>query len=204
MVLWGFLGWFGTVGDSGGGVSGFFSGAGATGIGLVFAATAVSAHQILLGRAHTRTSPPLSAFLSAAGVIVILGGLIAKPDSSTIQAGAVAGLLTALVQAGSLTIGWLAGSEKSVKAANIRAIDAQQAAADQAAANPYLGYGNGYPPARYPHGYGQPQYGAPQYGQPQYGGPQYGQPYGQNHPPVQGQYPPGQYPPPGSYPYPPR
>ena len=38
MVLWGFLGWFGTVGDAAGGQPGFFSGTGAAGIGLVLAA----------------------------------------------------------------------------------------------------------------------------------------------------------------------
>lgn len=191
MVLWGFLGWFGTVGDSSGGASGFFSGTGAVGTGLVFAAAACTLNQVLAGRPHERTSPPLSALLSAAAVIVILGGMVAKPDSATIQAGAVAGLLTALTQAAVLVLGWLQGSEKTVKAANIRAVDAQQAAADLAArttyGSPYQGYGNGssqpYPPRTAPPGY------APGYG------PGY---------PPPGQYPyPGQPPRPGQYPYPP-
>lgn len=204
MVLWGFLGWFGTVGDSSGGASGFFSGTGAAGIGLVFAAAAITINQVLAGRAHDRTSPPLPALLAAAAVIIIVGGMIAKPDSSTIQAGSVAGLLTAMTQAGVLVVGWLKGSQKAVKAANVRAVDAQQTAADLATAahygSPYLGYGNGY---------GQPYPPRPSYA------PATGAPY----PPAQSQpypqaqnpypagpsqpYPPGQNQPyPGQYPYP--
>ncbi|MDQ1722601.1 MAG: hypothetical protein QOI26_2335 [Pseudonocardiales bacterium] len=56
----------------------------------------------------------------------------------------MAGLLTAAGQAVALVIGWLRGSDKSVRAERVRALQAQQAAADYAAAGP------GYP------GYGQP------------------------------------------------
>ncbi|HTZ43905.1 MAG TPA: hypothetical protein VMB79_08565 [Jatrophihabitans sp.] len=154
MVLWGFLGWFGTVGDSGGGMPGFYSGAGAAGIGLVLAASSLTLTLMLSGRAHDRGSPPAAVFLAGAAVIVILGGMVAKPDSATIQAGSVAGLLTALSQGAVLVRGWLQGSQKSVKAANVRALNAQQVAADQAAAagfggppGSHLGPGPvGYPP----------------------------------------------------------
>jgi hypothetical protein len=220
MVIWGFLGWFGTVGDSAGGQPGFFSGTGAAGIGLVLAAAAVAVNQSLAGRPHEPTSPPVAAMLSGAGALVILGGMIAKPDSATIQAGSVAGLLTALAQAGALVMGWLRGSEKSLKAANVRAAQAQQAAADQAAqygAAPYGGqyvtgpYGPTYQPVRTYPAPPAPRYPAPQYPS---GGPVQhpAGPAWSSYPPVQ-QYPagPGQYPgqPPswpqatGQYPYPP-
>jgi hypothetical protein len=221
MVVWGFLGWFGTVGDSAGGQPGFFSGTGAAGIGLVLAAAAVALNQSLAGRPHEPTSPPVAAMLSGAGALVILGGMIAKPDSATIQAGSVAGLLTALAQAGALVMGWLRGSEKSLKAANVRAAQAQQAAADQAAlygSAPYGGgqyvtgpYGPTYQPVR-----SYPAPPAPRYPATQYppGGPVQhpAGPAWSSYPPAQ-QYPaaPGQYPgqPPswpqatGQYPYPP-
>jgi len=229
MVLWGFLGWFGTVGDAAGGQPGFFSGTGAAGIGLVLAAAAVALNQSLAGRPHQRTSPPVAALLAGAASVVVLGGMIAKPDSATIQAGSVAGLLTALSQLGALLLGWLSGSEKSVKEANVRAVQAQQAAADLAAAHygssPYQPY-QPYQPAG-PGGYGgypqapPPRYPAAQYppapypagpypAQPPVG--QYPYPYNQiptaQYPPSQypaGPYPPGQYPSqPASaqYPYP--
>ncbi|HEX4727602.1 MAG TPA: hypothetical protein VH298_07380 [Jatrophihabitans sp.] len=185
MVIWGFLGWFGTVGDSAGGLPGFFSGAGAAGIGLVLAAAAVALNQSLAGRPHQPTSPPVAAMLAGAGALVVLGGMIAKPDSATIQAGSVLGLLTALGQAGALVIGWLRGSEKSLKAANVRAAQAQQAAADQAAL-----YGIGQ--------YGAPPYGATPYGAGQYVAGQYGpsyQPYRSYPAPPAPRYPAAQYPP---------
>src|SRR6476646_9214485 len=75
MVLWGFLGWFGTVGDSAGGQPGFFSGTGAAGIGLVLAAAALTLNQSLEGRPHQRTSPPVAVFLAGAGSIIVLGGM---------------------------------------------------------------------------------------------------------------------------------
>jgi len=172
MVIWGFLGWFGAIGDSGGGISGFYSGTGAAGIGLVLAASAVVLHQILAGRAHLAETPPVAAMLAAGAAIIVLGGMIAKPDSATVQAGSVAGLLTATGQAVALTVGWLRGSDKTVRAERVRALHAEQAAADLAAGQRYAGY--------YPPGYGQPGYGQPGYGQPGYGQPGYGQPgYGQ-------------------------
>lgn len=214
MVLWGFLGWFGTVGDSGGGQPGFYAGTGAAGIGLVLAAAALTLNQLLEGRPHQRTGPPVAVLLAGAASIIVLGGMIAKPDSSTIQAGSVAGLLTALSQAGVLVLGWLRGSEKSLKAANVRALHAQQAAADQAAAGQQHRPA-GYPAAGYPAA-GYPQPPAPRYPQPFYpqGGPQQGGyqqgQYPAQYPPVgypAAQYPPGgypaaQYPQPGQYPYP--
>src|SRR5919199_700944 len=106
MVLWGFLGWFGTVGDSAGGTSGFYSGTGAAGIALVLAASALTANQVLAG----------------AAAVIVLGGMIAKPDSATVQAGSVAGLLTATAQAIALVFGWLRGSNKSVRADPVRAL----------------------------------------------------------------------------------
>jgi hypothetical protein len=191
MVIWGFLGWFGTVGDSAGGQSGYFSGTGAAGIGLVLAAAAVALNQSLAGRPHQPTSPPVAALLAGSGALLILGGMIAKPDSATIQAGSVAGLLTALSQAVVLVIGWLRGTEKSLKAANVRAVQAQQAAADRAAQ-----YGSGQ--------YGAGQYGAGQYGSGQYGAGPY-QPYRPSgFPPPPPRYPAAQYPggqyPGGQYP----
>jgi hypothetical protein len=198
MVIWGFLGWFGTVGDSAGGQPGFFSGTGAAGIGLVLAAATIALNQSLAGRPHEPTSPPVAAMLAGAAALLILGGMIAKPDSTTIQAGSVAGLLTALSQAGALTIGWLRGSEKSLKAANVRAAQAQQAAADQAAQYGTGSYGTGqYGPAYQPNrSYPAPP--APRYPAAQYppGGPgQYGQhpggPGWSSYPPTQ-QYPPAQ------------
>src|ERR1700709_1044966 len=90
MVVWGFLGWFGTVGDSGGGQPGFFAGTGAAGIGLVLAASALTLSHVLAGGPCSRTSPPAPVFLAGVAAIIVLGGLIAKPDSTTIQAGAVA------------------------------------------------------------------------------------------------------------------
>jgi hypothetical protein len=204
MVLWGFLGWFGTVGDSSGGTSGFYSGTGAAGIGLVLAASALTVNQLLAGRAHDAAAPPVSALLAGAAAIIVLGGMIAKPDSATVQAGSVAGLLTATGQAVALVMGWLRGSDKSVKAARVRALHAQQAAADYAASTAYPGYGQPpYPPPRYPQPFGPPPYGQAPAGQPPYGQP-YGQsqPYGQ--PPYRqapyGQPPYGQ-PPYGQQPY---
>ncbi len=219
MVLWGFLGWFGTVGDAGGGVPGFFSGTGAAGIGLVLAGSALALHQILEGRPHERISPPVSAFLAAAASIIVLGGMIAKPDSTTLQAGSVAGLLTALSQGTVFVLGWLRGSEKTVKAANVRALRAQQLLADQiATAQSYRppgypaagyagqsfagpGYGQGYPGQ----GFGGPTNPgiAQPGGYPQSGGylqpptPRYPQPQYPAGPPPQyqqGQFPPGFYP----------
>ncbi|MEO6703225.1 MAG: hypothetical protein ABI140_20015 [Jatrophihabitantaceae bacterium] len=226
MVVWGFLGWFGTVGDSAGGQPGFFAGTGAAGIGLVLAASALALNQLLAGLAHHRVAPPVAVWLAGAATIVILGGLIAKPDSVTIQAGSVAGLLTAASQCAVLVFGWLRGSEKSVKAANVRAVQAQQDAADLAAAQ--LARAGGYPafrspgypqapPPRYPAAqYPASTYPAAQYPTSQYPAAQYPtgqQPAGQ-YPPAQypaaqyptgqqpaGQYSPGQYPA-GQYPYP--
>jgi hypothetical protein len=204
MTLWGFLGWFGTAGDSGGGLPGFYSGTGATGIGLVLAAAALTVSQLLAGRPHEKASPPAAVFLAAAAAVIILGGMVAKPDSATIQAGSVAGLLTALTQAAVLTRGWLQGSQKAVKAANVRALNERQAAADlfAAAGQPrgFAGPANyppgplGYPPG--PPGYppGPPGYPPPQSGYPPgpggYGGGAGGWP---------GSYPAGGYPP-GGYP----
>jgi hypothetical protein len=198
MLLWGFFGWFGTVGDTGGGVPGFFGGTGAAGISLVLAASALTLNLVLAGKAHTNSAPPVAVLLAGSAAIVILGGLVAKPDSATIGAGAVAGLLTAISQATTLTVGWVKGSGKAVNAARVAALVAQQDAADQAgagrAARPQYGPG-GYPQTQYP----SPQYPAPQYPQGQY-------PQGQ-YPPSQypqGQYPPSQYPqgqyPPSQYP----
>lgn len=202
MVLWGFLGWFGTVGDSAGGSSGFYSGTGAAGIGLVLAASALTLNQVLAGRAHEATAPPVAALLAGAAGIIILGGMIAKPDSATVQAGSVAGLLTAIGQAVALVMGWLRGSGKSVNAAKVRALRAQQAAADYAASTAYPSYGQppypqarssqpSYPQASYPRAYGQPA-GPPPYGQVPAGQSPYGQaPAGQ---PAYGQAPYGQPP----------
>ena len=153
MVLWGFLGWFGIAGDTGGGQPGFYSGAGAAGIALVLAAAGLTTNQLLAGRPHEKASPPVAVFLSAAASVIILGGMVAKPDSATIQAGSVAGLLTALSQCAVLTRGWLQGSKKSVKAANVRALNERQAAADLAALAGQPGrYGSpgGYPALGYP------------------------------------------------------
>jgi hypothetical protein len=221
MLLWGFFGWFGTVGDAGGGVPGFFGGTGAAGISLVLAASALTLNLVLAGKAHTNSAPPVAVLLAGSAVIVILGGLVAKPDSSTIGAGAVAGLLTAISQATTLTIGWVKGSGKAVKAARVAALVAQQDAADQAgagrAARPQYGPG-GYPQTQYPSAtypqaqYPQAQYPQAQYPQTQYPQAQYPQgeysqqqypppPYGQQYPPDQqssGGYP-QQYPPPGYY-----
>ncbi|MCW2493548.1 MAG: hypothetical protein JWN47_2912 [Frankiales bacterium] len=212
MLLWGFFGWFGTVGDAGGGVPGFFGGTGAAGISLVLAASALTLNLVLAGKAHTNSAPPVAVLLAGSAVIVILGGLVAKPDSSTIGAGAVAGLLTAISQATTLTIGWVKGSGKAVKAARVAALVAQQGAADQAgarrAARPQYGPG-GYPQTQYPSAtYPQAQYPQAQYPQAQYPQGEYPQqqypppPYGQQqYPPDQqssGGYP-QQYPPPGYY-----
>jgi hypothetical protein len=211
MVVWGFLGWFGTVGDSGGGQPGFFAGTGAAGIGLVLAASALTLSHVLAGRPYDRTSPPAPVFLAGVAAIIVLGGLIAKPDSTTIQAGAVAGLLTALSQCTVLVLGWLRGSEKTLKAANVRALQAQQDAADQAAQGgyrpdypqpqypnaqyPLSQYPNGqYPNAQYPSGAAAPAaypQGYPQQGYPQAPPPQYPQ---AQYPYPQGTNPTGQYP----------
>jgi hypothetical protein len=201
MVLWGFLGWFGTVGDSGGGMPGFYSGTGAAGIGLVLAAAALTANQLLAGRPHEKASPPVPVFLAAAAAIVILGGMVAKPDSATIQAGSVAGLLTALTQGLVLTRGWLQGSQKSVKAANVRALNERQAAADLAAAANQPG--RGWPPGGYqPAGYGGWPATAASGSYPPGGYPQgSGYPQGPSYPVASG-YPPGGYPA-GGYPQPP-
>jgi hypothetical protein len=218
MLLFGFFDWFGQVGDSGG-ESGFYNGTGAAGIALVLAASAVSLNQILAGRAHEAASPPVSTFLSAAAALVIFGGIVAKPDSITLHVGSIAGLLVAVTQAVMLTIGWIKGSGKIVKAANIRAIAVEQEVADAAAAqraaalaamqaraaagqNPWAlpggqqGFPSGYPQGVTP-GYGQGV--APGYGQgaaPAYPPAPY--------PQAPGQYPqaPGQYPPAGTYPPP--
>jgi hypothetical protein len=189
MLLWGFFGWFGTVGDTGGGVPGFFGGTGAAGISLVLAASALTLNLVLAGKAHTNSAPPVAVLLAGSAAIVILGGLVAKPDSSTIGAGAVAGLLTAISQAAILTIGWVKGSGKAVKAARVAALVAQQDAADLAgagrAARPQYGPG-GYPQTQYP----SVQYPSVQYPSVQYPSVQY--PQGQY---SQGQYPQAQYPP---------
>ena len=207
MIVWGFLGWFGTVGDSGGGVPGFYSGTGAAGIALVLAAAALTLHQLLEGRAHTSTSPPVAAFLAGAATVIVLGGMIAKPDSATIGAGSVAGLLTALTQIGVLVMGWLRGSDKTVRAAHVRAVQAQQAVADQAAVAA-LQVAQRYPvPGFSPAGYGQPGNRQPQYGQPSNVQPQYGQPYPGGFTPAGGGYPPQQGYPQQGYPqqgYPPQ
>jgi hypothetical protein len=177
---------------------GFYSGAGAAGIGLVLAATALTVNQLMAGRPHHRASPPAAVFLAAAASIIILGGMVAKPDSATIQAGSVAGLLTALTQGAVLTRGWLQGSQKSVKAENVRALNERQAAADLAAiASQPPRYGPGYPtgypvapgfPAgpSYPVGAGYPV--GP--GQPAgYGWPPGGGPPGAGYPPPVPRYP---------------
>src|SRR4051795_10479461 len=117
MVLWGFLGWVGPVGDAGGGLPGFYSGTGAAGIALVLAAAALTMNLLLAGRPHEKNSPPVAVFLAAAAAIVILGGMVAKPDSATIQAGSVAGLLTALTQGAVLTRGWHGGRPETGEAA---------------------------------------------------------------------------------------
>jgi hypothetical protein len=174
MLVWGLLGWFGTVGDSGSGVPGFYSGPGAAGIGLVLAASALATNQILAGRAHTSAAPPVSVLLAGAASIVILGGMLAKPGSTTIQAGSVAGLMTALTQVLCLTVGWVKGSGKAVKAAKVAAWQAQQAAAERATALPAMR--------------STPQYGSGISGYP---------------PPAPPYYPTGAYPPvPGTYPPP--
>jgi hypothetical protein len=179
MIVWGFLSWFGVVGDAGGGVPGFFSGTGAAGIGLVLAASAVAINQILAGRAYTAGAPSAQILLSTAGAVIVLGGMIAKPDSATIQVGAVAGVFTAIAQAGALTVAWVRGSDKTVKSANVRILNAQQAAADQMAQIAAAQRAVPVPP---------PVWGAP--GPP----PQYGQqsqqaPYGQSPSPPQQQPP---------------
>jgi len=169
IVVLGFFSWFGQVGDTGG-VPGYFSGTGAAGIGLALAATALALHQILSGRAHDAAAPPLSALLAAAATLVILGGLIAKPDSVTLHVGSVAGFMTALTQTVVLTVGWVKGSGKSVRAANLRALQAEQEAADLLAAQravqpppqqwrpawqpPPVGYA---PPGGYPPPFSTPQ-----------------------------------------------
>ncbi|MCW2539323.1 MAG: hypothetical protein JWN95_1048 [Frankiales bacterium] len=145
MIVWGLLGWFGSVGDSGAGIPGFYSGTGAAAIGLVLAAAGTTLAQVLAGRPHVAVAPPVSVFLAGAAVIVIVGGMVAKPASTTIGAGVVAGLLTALTQVVTLTIGWLQGSGKSVRAANLQAYEANQRAADEAARHQP-------PPGRYPPG----------------------------------------------------
>ena len=191
MVLWGFLGWFGIAGDSGGGMPGFYSGAGAAGIGLVLAATGLTVNQLLAGRPHDRTSPPAAVFLAAAGSLIILGGMVAKPDSATIQAGSVAGLLTALTQGAVLTRGWLQGSQKSVKAGNVRALNERQAAADMAAmASQQQRYGPGYPTG-YPVAPGYPAAGYPVGAGPPagYGWPAGSGPAGPGYPPPVPRYP---------------
>src|SRR3712207_6614457 len=127
VVLWCFLGSFGTVGDSAGGTPGFYSGAGAAGIALVLAAASLTVIQVLAGRAHQAESPPVAAMLAGAAAVIVLGGMIAKADSATVQAGSVAGLLTAAAQAIVLVFGWLRGSNKSVRAERVRALQAQQA-----------------------------------------------------------------------------
>jgi hypothetical protein len=210
MLVWGLLAWFGTVGDTGGGVSGFFSGTGAAGIGLVLAASCLMVNQILAGQAHTNAAPPAAVLLAGSSALVILGGVLAKPDSTTLQAGAVTGLLTAITQCVVLTVGWLKGSSKAVKAANVAAMIAQQDAADAAAragrpygqpaypapgydqpAYPAPGYG---PPAYPPPGYGPPAYPPPGNAQPGYPPPSYSQPGYPQGGPVP---PPASYPPPG-------
>jgi hypothetical protein len=209
MVLWGFLGWFGTVGDSGGGMPGFYSGTGAAGIALVLAAAALTANQLLAGRPHERASPPVPVFLAAAAAIVILGGMVAKPDSATIQAGSVAGLLTALSQGLVLIRGWLQGSQKSVKAANVRALNDRQAAADLAALAGQPGRGwppGGYQPAGYqPAGYQPAGYQPAGYQPAGYGGwpaTTGGYPQSSGNYPQSSSYPPAGYPTAGGYPPP--
>ncbi|HEY2043548.1 MAG TPA: hypothetical protein VGH11_12795 [Jatrophihabitans sp.] len=203
MLLWGFLNWFGAVGDTAGGVPGFFSGTGAAGIGLVLAASALSLTQVLAGRAHVATAPPASAMLAGAAAIVILGGIVAKPDSTTVAAGSVAGLLTAVSQVVALLLGWTKGSGKSVNAARMQAWQAEQDAADNAADRTAARASNALNQAGQTGSQFVPGYPAPN----QYRQYPYGPPPGQYGP---GQYPPGQYPPrqypPGQYPsgqYPP-
>jgi hypothetical protein len=210
MLLWGLLGWFGTVGDASGGTAGFFSGTGAAGIALVLAAAALTAHQVLSGRAHTNIAPPVAVLLAGAAAVMILGGLLAKPDSTTIEAGAIAGLLTALSQGATLTVGWIKGSGKAVRAARMAAWTADQQAADVAAAaraaQPAVAIPGqqGYPPPGF-YGYPGPVAQPSRYPQ------QQGYPLPQGYPQQQGYPPPppaaGSYPPPppagGSYPPPP-
>jgi hypothetical protein len=201
MVVWGLLDWFGNVGDSGGGVPGFYSAPGATGIALSLAASALITNQILSGRAHLNSAPPVSVLLAIGACIVVIGGELAKPASITIQAGAVAGLLTCLTQAVCLAVGWMKGSGKTVKAARVAQWREQQELADQAAVEragatpvwmpsgprPMTQYPyppNSYPPNSYPPGSYPPNSYPPV-------------------PPAQ-QYPPsGFYPPAGAPPRPP-
>ena len=199
MVLWGLLGWFGTVGDTGRGIPGFFSAPGAVGIGLVLAASALTLGQIFEGRAHRATGPPVAVLLAGAAAILILGGMIAKPESTTIQSGSVTGLVTAIGQTTALLVGWVKGSGKSVRSANMRAYLAQQAAADEAAVRPPAVVTYPVPDTRsQPPPAGHPSSGYPSSGYPPSGYPPSG------HPPS-GYLPPGSYPPPNlGYPAAPR
>ena len=214
MIIWGLLDWFATAGDSGGGTSGFYSGTGAAGIALVLAASALTLNLALSGRAHSDTAPPVAVFLATGAAIIVLGGMLVKPSSITISAGAVAGLLTALSQAFCLTCGWVKGSGKTVSAARMAAFTAAQDEADRAASGqpgwqrlpsappgyPAAGYASpGYPSPGYP-GQGYPGQAYPGQGYPGQGYP--GQVYpGQGYP-GQGYGPPG-YPPPPPSGYPP-
>ena len=185
MVLWGFLFWFGVAGDSSGSIPGYYSGSGAAGIALSLAAGSMALNQILSERAHQASAPPVQVFLGGAAAVVILGGMIAKPDSATIQAGAVAGLFTTVAQATCLTIGWVRGSDKSVRSEALKAWLEQQQAADEAkrAARPQP-WSPCIPPYAQP-GYPQPPYPQPPYRQP---------PYPQQQYPQQQPYPPQPYP----------
>ena len=223
MIIWGLLDWFATAGDSGGGTSGFYSGTGAAGIALVLAASALTLNLALSGRAHSDTAPPVAVFLAAGAAIIVLGGMLVKPSSITISAGAVAGLLTALSQAFCLTCGWVKGSGKAVSAARMAAFTAAQDEADRAATGqpgwqrvpsappgypppgyPAPGYSPpGYPPAGYsapgypPAGYPGPGYAAAGYPTPRYPGPGYPSPGYQQPgypPPPPAAYPPAGYP----------
>jgi hypothetical protein len=154
MLIWGLLGWFGAVGDASSGTPGFSSAAGAVAIGLSLASGALTLNQVLAGRAHQPAAPPVSALLAGAAAVIVLGGMVAKPQSSTILAGAVLGLLTVLFQAAALTIGWLRGSGKSVSATRRAAWLAQMQAveprADESAASRYGAQPPGYPVVPFP------------------------------------------------------
>ncbi|UQX87850.1 hypothetical protein M6D93_16305 [Jatrophihabitans telluris] len=194
MLVWGLLGWFGTVGDSGGGVPGFSTGAGAVGIGLVLVAAALTLNQVVSGRAHTSSAPPVAVLISGIAVLLILGGMLAKQDSATIESGSVAGLLTAITQCAVLVVGWVKGSRKVVNAARVAELQARQQTADELAARRGQpnAFPQGPPPAGYPltGTYPPPNYPPPNYPPPNYPPPNYAPP---TYP--RGTYPQGAVPP---------
>lgn len=209
MVLFGFFSWFGLVGDTGG-EAGFYNGTGAAAIALSVAAGSVALNQMLSGRPHRPQAPPVQAFLAAGSAVVVLGGMLAKPDSVTVQVGSFGGLMVAVAQAILLTVGWVKGSGKTVKAANLRAVDAEQEVADaiaeqraaalaamqaRAAAgqNPWITPGQGQWAPTYPVPPAPPGPPAPPASQPQYPG--YPQPAWAPHAPA--------YPQAGQQPWPP-